>query len=432
MVFHKVWFLREVLKNSRLSEKKIKSLQNKKISSIVKYAYRNVEYYKKVWKKERINVLDINSLDKLKFLPVINKKTVLRNHKSFVSIEYKNYLNVLHKMPSFLFMRSTSGTSGSPLTIYFNPEAKWFLDAVYARALLKVGYNPFKPLLYYWWQQSPQTELYHLFGIFKKIYVPCEWEEEKQLEFMKKIKPEYIYYYPSALYFISRLVLNQNLTLGFNPKLIITHAELLVEKMRKKIEDAFDCKVFDQYGSNEFNRIGWECKERNGYHIDVDSVIVEIVDENYEEVVEGEIGKVLITGLVNKAFPLIRYEIGDYAKKAEDDQKKHNCGINLPVIIKNIEGRYEHSVKYKNSLITQREFLKKILNFIDDKKEVYKFQVNLIDKKKRIYLNYMPFENRRFVIRQKSWKEFKLKTRQVNRINKNKITGKTLLFEKTS
>lgn len=429
MVLHKAWFLKEVLKTSRLPAKKLKSLQNKKLASIVRYAYKNVSYYRQAWKKNKINILKINSLEKLKSLPVINKQTVLRNYESFISKEYKNYLNVLHKMPSFLFMRSTSGTSGLPFTIYFNPEAKWFLDAIYARALLKVGYNPFKPLLYYWWQQTPQKELYHLFGLFRKIYVPCEWGEEKQLNFMNKVKPEYIYYYPSALYFISRLVLGENLELSFKPKLIVTHAELLTEKMRKKIENVFDCKVFDQYGSNEFNRIAWECKERNGYHVDVDSVVVEIVDENYEEVAEGEVGRVLITGLINKALPLIRYEIGDYAKKAEE---KHRCSINLPVVIKSIEGRYEHSITNKNVKITQKEFLEKILDVVDDKKEVYKFQARLESRKKKICINYIPFGNKKPKVGIKFFKGFELKMKRVKEINKNKVTGKTLIFEKTS
>jgi len=432
MPFQKLLYLREALRNTKLPQSKLKSIQNKKLLEIIRYSYKNVNYYKNLWKKFGIKAKDINCIEDLKKLPPINKKVVLKNYKNFISNEYKKYLNYLHRMPSFLFMRSTSGTSGVPFKIYFDPFAKNFLDAIYARALLKVGYNPTKPLLYYWWQQTPQKELYHLLGLYRKIYVPSSWDEEKQLKIMQTIKPQYIYYYPSALYFISRMILYQNVELNFKPKLIISHAEINTEIMRKTIENAFDTNVYDQYGSNEFNRIAWECREKNGYHVDSDSVLVEIVDENYDEVAPGEIGKILITGLVNKAIPLIRYEIGDFAIKADD--VKHHCGINLPVLFERVEGRVEHSFKKNNKIVTQRKMFEILLDFFEKKKGVSKFQGFFKTRTNKLTINYIPFDER---LSQKNYfgsnpkiNEHEIALKKVSKINKNDITGKTLLFEK--
>jgi phenylacetate-CoA ligase len=176
------------------------------------------------------------------------------------------------------------------------------------------------------------------FGYFKKIFVPIQWDELKQLEFMQKIKPEYIYYYPSQLFFIAKYILHNNIKLNFKPKTIITHAEILTETMRKTIEEAFDTSVHDEYGSNEFNRIGFECKNRFGYHVPEDALIVEILDENGNEVKENETGEVVITSLLNKAMPLIRYRQEDYAIKTDN-----KCEIAYPIRIKSIEGRKQHS-----------------------------------------------------------------------------------------
>jgi len=428
----KPYYSVKAMQNQRKSPEKLRNLQLKKLREIIRYAHEHVPYYRNSWKKMRINSNSIQKFEDVKRFPIINRKILGRNHSDFISDEYVKYLNLLPKMTSFLFVRSTSGTTGEPMRLYFNPDAKDFLDAVYARALINVGYNPLKPLLYFWWQQTPQKELYHIFRLFKKIYVPSEWTEEEQLAFMQKIRPEYIYYFPSALYFISRLIMSENIEIDFQPKLIISHAEILTERMRKIIEDAFDTKVYDQYGANEFNRIAWECKERNGYHIDADSVFIEIVDENYEEVAEGEVGKVLITGLVNKVIPLIRYELGDFLMKAESEQLNHKCGINLPVGIKSVEGRKEHSNIQGKNIITQKKFLEQVLMFLDKQHNLRKFQ-SLVDyKNKKLLIKYTasgdgPLQDLENKIRINNYKIF---CKKVRTINKNKITGKILLLEK--
>ena len=92
-----------------------------------------------------------------------------------------------------MFFRQTSGITGKPLRVYFDIPTKTYLDAVYANALVYAGYNPFKPLLYYWGSMRENKWYSKLLGYFKKIFVPIQWDELKQIEFMQKIKPEYIY-----------------------------------------------------------------------------------------------------------------------------------------------------------------------------------------------------------------------------------------------
>ena len=46
-------------------------------------------------------------------------------------------------------------------------------------------------------------------------------------------------------------------------------------------------------------------------------VIVEVVDADDEPVGPGELGRVLVTQLHNFALPLIRYELGDWARRGD-------------------------------------------------------------------------------------------------------------------
>ena len=80
--------------------------------------------------------------------------------------------------------------------------------------------------------------------------------------------------------------------------------------MRRYIKDRYAADVFDIYGCTEIKEIAWECERHNGYHINEDEVLVEILDGD-KPVGWDEVGDIVITDLRNKAMPLIRYRIGD-------------------------------------------------------------------------------------------------------------------------
>jgi phenylacetate-CoA ligase len=408
------YFSLKVVKKEKIQELKIRRLRE-----IVKYAYEYVSFYRKLWKKLNLSPSDIKDEEDLKKLPIIDKKMIKRNYNSFISQEYKGFIK--HLNFQFLFFRQTSGSTGKPLKVYFDIPTKAYLDAIYANAIVYAGYNTFKPLLYYWWSMRENKWYSKIFGYFKKIFVPIHWDELKQLEFMQKIKPEYIYYYPSQLFFIAKYILHNNIRLNFKPKIIITHAEILTETMRKTIEEAFDAPVHDEYGSNEFNRIAFECKHKLGYHVPEDALIVEILDENGNEVKENETGEVVITSLLNKAMPLIRYRQEDYAIKTDN-----KCEIAYPIRIKSIEGRKQHSISKK---ITQKKLMELLVRIC---KDFWKCQL-FFDSQLKAKLVVVPWKESGYP----DTKPLKRYFKEINVVfskdlMKNRKTGKCILVEKTS
>jgi phenylacetate-CoA ligase len=67
--------------------------------------------------------------------------------------------------------------------------------------------------------------------------------------------------------------------------------ELIDEQSRKFIEEIFDAPFYDQYATIEFERMAWQCPERGGYHIDADSIIMEVVNSDGYAVGAGKTGK---------------------------------------------------------------------------------------------------------------------------------------------
>jgi phenylacetate-CoA ligase len=83
--------------------------------------------------------------------------------------------------------------------------------------------------------------------------------------------------------------------------------------------------------------MAWECPAREGYHVDADSVLLEIVDDAGDPVKPGEVGRVLATGLISETMPLIRYEMGDLMVASD---RRCSCGRGLPMV-ERLEGRWK-------------------------------------------------------------------------------------------
>ena len=99
--------------------------------------------------------------------------------------------------------------------------------------------------------------------------------------------------------------------LHINPVLVLPTGETLTPSVRERIETAFHAHVRQNYGASELPVIAYDCG-RGGLHVNADWVIFEPVDENFQPVPPGQAShKVLITNLVNRVQPFIRYEMGD-------------------------------------------------------------------------------------------------------------------------
>ncbi|MEO6210917.1 MAG: hypothetical protein ABIQ10_12400 [Gemmatimonadaceae bacterium] len=125
---------------------------------------------------------------------------------------------------------------------------------------------------------------------------------------LQRFRPAGIYALPSTLLEVARAC-----DAGAPPvraARIFTSGELLTGSARTAITAAFGGELFDIYGTSETKEIAWEC-HAGSRHINSDVVHVEIVDDNGVAVPCGAEGEIVVTLLVNRAMPLIRYRTGD-------------------------------------------------------------------------------------------------------------------------
>lgn len=84
----------------------------------------------------------------------------------------------------------------------------------------------------------------------------------------------------------------------------------------KALYDIWQCPVFEYYGMTEACYAGgMECAAHDGCHMHETDLLVEIVDPKSGRVLpDGEEGEVVITSLLRRGMPLIRYRTGDISR----------------------------------------------------------------------------------------------------------------------
>src|SRR5262249_30208474 len=70
------------------------------------------------------------------------------------------------------------------------------------------------------------------------------------------------------------------------------------------------CPVFNRYGCREVSVVASECPAHAGLHVMAEGLYLEI-ETPTGRAAPGEMGAILVTDLLNRAMPLVRYRIGD-------------------------------------------------------------------------------------------------------------------------
>lgn len=122
------------------------------------------------------------------------------------------------------------------------------------------------------------------------------------------------------IYEVAKMVNKLGIEKQFHLKMIKGTSEKIYERYQEEVEKAFGAKIISEYGAAESGLIAYECPECGNMHINMENVIVE----------ESE-GEIVVTNLLSRSFPIIRYKLGDSIKLAEPDFKCP-CGREHPVL----------------------------------------------------------------------------------------------------
>ena len=122
--------------------------------------------------------------------------------------------------------------------------------------------------------------------------------------------------YPECIYHLCRLLADAGIE-DVKPKTLVCVSVDVLHYQREFIESWAEVPLCDSYGQDEHIALITQCPEAGEYHIAMEYGIVEIIKEDGSPAKPGEEGRIVGTGLHNKAFPLIRYDTMDCAVASE-------------------------------------------------------------------------------------------------------------------
>ena len=312
---------------------RLKEFQNEKVRKIIKYADVNSRFYHRKFRQAGIRPDDVKTIEDLNKVPIVRKEELVKNLQEVVSKEFE---------VENLRSQRTSGSTGRPLYIYITQAEDEFRKAKHLRANIACGQKPWhkwvtitSPLHF-----AETPKLQRLIGLYAVTPLSVFDDVATQVSKIERLSPDILDGYSNSILLLAKEVEKRGLK-TIKPKFLITGAELIAKSSQEFIEDVFDASLYDQYASVELERMAWQCREKSEYHIDADSVVMQFVDEDGEEVAPGERGEIVCTSLFNYAMPIIRYALGDVGIPSKETHNQ--CGIRFP-LMKVLEGRKESIV----------------------------------------------------------------------------------------
>lgn len=323
-----LWYLATGLRRLRWGSRTLQNYQEKRLRSIVSHAYHFVPFYHEKLKKAGISPADIRTLKDLSRLPVISKD----------EIRHENPLRLVSGELSIekLKVVKTSGSTGQPFHVYLNGAEDDWRKAIYMRANISCGQRPRDRWVVV---TIPRHALYttpiqRKLGLFAQTCVNLYLDISEQVKLVRKAKPDVLDGYSNWLFLLAKEARKENME-TIRPRMIFGSAEFIDKRSSRFIERSFNAPFYDQFGCSEVDRTAWQCPEKIGYHMDVDSVITQFVDSEGNDVSCDESGEIVYTSLFNYSMPLIRYAVGDIGVCSSE---KCSCGRVLP-LMKIVEGR---------------------------------------------------------------------------------------------
>jgi len=328
------------------SREKLEEYQAERLKNLIKYAYENVPYYKKMFQKESIKPETIRCLEDLQKLPTLNKESVANNFDRLISRKFYN-----KKFSRFM----TSGTTGKPLMVAWDVDYSLFLGAVKTR---HYSYNNSR-----FYQNKVQfggsimSAVIHQTDV-RSEYNPCNrtlflsssnLSDQVLQGYVTKIReyyPSFIRGTGSAVYLLASFLKDNDIN-DIKVNSFTNRSETLSDYQRKLIQERLHCDVYNFYSQVEEVCSAMDCSKHEGMHIDMEKGIIEIQNSS-----TSRSGEIIATGLNNYVMPLIRYETGDLGSLSK---KQCSCGRGL-VLLKEVFGRKNEIMHINKKVVHPLEF----------------------------------------------------------------------------
>jgi phenylacetate-CoA ligase len=311
-----------------LTPAETRAWQFRRMTQLVTLAYERTDFYRELYDQAGIHPRDLREPADVAHLPVIHKDMVRGNAERMVVSGIPR--SALHKV-------MTSGTSGSPLTVYSHDAAAAAERASIRHQWERVGYRPEGGRVEFRGALSDSEAFRHIRADRVLRININKLDPQHVHELVKEINScPYLYFhgYPSALTRFATLLMQEGLTRSLrSPRAILMASEMVLEAQLDRLESVFPkSQLFAHYGQAERVALGaWTATSRT-YHFLPGYAWVEL----------DERGCLIGSSLVNEVMPLLRYRTTDVLSGF---QAEPSTMPQLFPMAERIEGRLEDQLR---------------------------------------------------------------------------------------
>ena len=324
-------YIKEVDRLYTMNAEELKQRNEKRFLEIFRRAYDKSPFYHKLYTEAGIRKDDITCLSDIKKLPVITKDMVKQHADEMLTVPKRKVRKC-----------NTSGTTGTPLSVYSDWKSIWMAQAYLYCTRKRYGFTygqRFVSLRGHLDKNNLSLMVHLSNTLFLSSYNINPATTQFYYDSIRKFKPRAIEGYPSSLFALALSLSDAGLKLDI--PVAFTSSETLLPYQREMIEQQFNTQIFDLYGMTERTISLMEAYNHQGYY--------EMPGYSINEYLEdGEI----CTSLINDSFPMIRYRSNDVMEMMEITED------NPQIVVKRVEGRKEDCLCCKDgSRIMSLDFI---------------------------------------------------------------------------
>ncbi|MDR2516455.1 MAG: phenylacetate--CoA ligase [Spirochaetaceae bacterium] len=285
------------------------ALQLEKLKMAVGWALRTPFY------AERLPRAGINSADDIKTLADLRRIPFTTKQDLRGAFPY-GFLGVPRE--DVVRLHASSGTTGTPTTIYFNRAdlSRW--SGYVARSIYGTGCTKndvFQNMITYGLFTGGLG--FHAGGeeVGMLVIPSGAGNTARQFRFMQDFGTTVVHATPSFLLHVESIMRAEGVSReSLRLRKAFAGAEPYSEDTRRRIEKLLNIDVYNSYGLSEMNGPGvaFECQAKDGLHLWEDGYIGEIINPDTLDPLDGgESGELVLTCLCREATPILRYRTRD-------------------------------------------------------------------------------------------------------------------------
>ena len=246
-----------------------------------------------------------------------------------------------------------------PLKVLYTQREQGCSDANWIRVLRDAGYHPFRGKMYSFQtshrdpSDKSRDSFIQALGVMRRKVVSEDYcfgdGIADTIRDINEYKPDMICFRRNCLVRIVAYAEKHNMPL-WKPKLYCPISEMVDDVTRKLLKKTLGDGLIDAYGLSEMGSFVYQYPGNDFYYVANDIAVVNVYDDNNNL---ADDGRIIITSLYKKTYPIINYETRDLGKSYVKDGLRY---------MTKIEGRMNDLVLHEDGVESSALMLMRIAN----------------------------------------------------------------------